>query len=276
MGERKLLKIVNDIKSLKIQGAEHIARAAIDAWESAKDKKNASKLLLRTRPTEPMLRNIIKYLNIFNKPESARFYIDNGLELISKYGSRLIKNNSIIYTHCHSSTVEAILERAKKEGKRFEVHITETRPNYQGRITATNLARSGIKVKYFVDSAALAAMKNADLMLIGADLITPFGEIANKIGSGLFTKVANMLDIPVYVAAHALKLDTKATYGMISSIESRSAKEVWAHHPKNIRIVNPVFEFIDKEDITSIISEFGLVSPEILIQSIKERYTWLW
>jgi len=275
MAERKLLKIVNDIKNLKIQGAEHIARAAIDAWESTEDKRNASKLLLKARPTEPMLRNIIKYLNKFNKPESARFYIDNGLELIAKYGSRLIKNNYIIYTHCHSSTVEAILERAKKEGKRFEVHVTETRPNYQGRITATNLARRGIRVRYFVDSAALIAIKNADLMLIGADLITPFGEVANKIGSGLFAKVANMLDIPVYVAAHALKFDAKATYGMISSMESRGAKEVWRHHPKNIRIANPAFEFIDKENITSIISEFGLVSPEMLTQSIKERYTWL-
>jgi len=53
MVDRKLLKIVNDIKSLKIQGAEHIARAAVDAWESAKDKKNASKLLLKTGQQSP-------------------------------------------------------------------------------------------------------------------------------------------------------------------------------------------------------------------------------
>jgi len=38
MVDRKLLKIVNDIKSLKIQGAEYIARAAIDAWESCNVK----------------------------------------------------------------------------------------------------------------------------------------------------------------------------------------------------------------------------------------------
>ena len=48
-----------------------------------------------------MLRNIIEYLNKFNKPESARLYIDNGLELIAKYGSRLIKNNSITVSYTH-------------------------------------------------------------------------------------------------------------------------------------------------------------------------------
>lgn len=269
-------RIIKDIKELRIQGAENVARAAIDAWEIAKDKKKASKMLIDTRPTEPMLKNIIKFLNKFNDPDAARQYIEGGLKKISSYGSHLVKNNSIIYTHCHSSTVEAVLEKAKEEGKNFEVHVTETRPNFQGRITATNLARKGIKVKYFVDSAAINAMKEAEMMLIGADLITPFGEVANKIGSGLFAFAASELDIPVYVAVHSLKLDIKAEYGIISRIENRSAKEVWDRHPKGIRIVNPVFEFIKKEHITGIISEFGILSPEALVNKIEENYAWLW
>ncbi|MGB9732292.1 MAG: translation initiation factor eIF-2B [Candidatus Micrarchaeia archaeon] len=276
MGEKILYKTIKDIKELKIQGAERIAMAAVEAWRSAKDKKKASKLLLETRPTEPMLKNILKYLNTFNDPDGASFYISNGLEKIARFGSSLIKNNYIIYTHCHSSTVEAILEKAKKEGKKFEVHVTETRPNYQGRITATNLARNGIKVKYFVDSAAMLAIKDADLMLIGADLITHFGEVANKIGSGLFAMVANELNVPVYVASHSLKLDPNARYGKISRIEIRKSKEVWDKHPKNVKIVNPVFEFVKKSYITSIISEYGLVGPDFLVEKIKEEYAWLW
>jgi translation initiation factor 2B subunit (eIF-2B alpha/beta/delta family) len=55
-------KTVKEIKELKIQGAENVARAAIVVWSEAKDKKKASEKLSKARQTEPMLRNILKYL----------------------------------------------------------------------------------------------------------------------------------------------------------------------------------------------------------------------
>jgi len=276
MGDKELYKIVNDIKELRIQGAERVARAAADAWERAKDKKLASRLLAGNRPTEPMLKNVIKYLNLFGDTETIDAYIDTTLDKIVKFGSALIRNNSIVYTHCHSSTVEKVLEFAHEEGKRFQVNVTETRPNYQGRITATNLAKKGIKVNFFVDSAALSALRNADIMLIGADAITSSGEVVNKIGSGLFAKVASDLEIPVYVAAHSLKVDPKTSYGVLEKIEKRSQGEVWSKRPRGVKIVNPVFEVIQKEHISAVISEFGLVSPDLLVEKVKNTYQWMW
>jgi len=271
-----LERVVKDIKSLKIQGAENVARAAVDAWYSAKDKKAASKILISTRPVEPMLRNVIKYLNLFGDTETIKSYIDTTLDKIAKYGSRLVKDDSIIYTHCHSSTVERVLEYAHNEGKKFTVNITETRPNYQGRLTAKNLARKGIEVNLFVDSAALSALKNANAMFIGADAITSYGEVINKIGSGLFAKTAADLEIPVYVAAHSLKIDPKTSYGRLEKIENRSYREVWKEKPKNIKVINPVFEVIQKEHISAMISEFGLISPDVLVEKVRNTYQWMW
>jgi len=58
-----LNQTIADIQSLKIQGAQGVAEAGLKAWKAAKDKKNAAKLLLNARPTEPMLKNILVLLN---------------------------------------------------------------------------------------------------------------------------------------------------------------------------------------------------------------------
>ena len=67
--------------------------------------------------------------------------------------------------------VMAILKKAKEQGKKFEVYNTETRPKFQGRITATELAKLGIPVTHYIDSAARLAIKQTDMMLIGCDAI---------------------------------------------------------------------------------------------------------
>jgi len=58
----------------------------------------------------------------------------------------LVKNRDVIFTHCHSTNVVNSLIYAKKKGKKFQVYNTETRPLFQGRKTANELKKAGIKV----------------------------------------------------------------------------------------------------------------------------------
>ena len=268
-------KTVRDIKSMKIQGAENIARAAIIAWQKAKDKKFAAEKLAKARPTEPMLRNVLKYLEKFGNAEELLKKLDKDRKKIEEIGSKKIQNNFIVYTHCHSSTVTSILKRAKREGKKFEVYVTETRPFFQGRITAKELAKEKIPVTLFVDSAVRLALKKANVMLIGCDAITAEGIIINKIGSELFAEVANKYDVPVYVATHSLKFDPLTFFGFEVEIEKRASKEVWKNPPKGVKISNYVFEKINPKLITGIISELGILKPETFIQEVKKVYKWL-
>ncbi|MGC8676556.1 MAG: translation initiation factor eIF-2B, partial [Candidatus Micrarchaeia archaeon] len=268
-------RLVRDIRALKVQGAENVAKAAIDAWVLAKDKKKATAVLQKSRPTEPMMRNALKYLNSGGTPSALKAEISKGLDKIAEYGSRLVPNNSIIYTHCHSSTVEAVLVKAKEKGKKFEVHATETRPDYQGRITAGDLARHKIPVTLFVDSAVLSAMKDADAMLIGSDAITAYGGIVNKIGSHLFAKLASERGVPVYIVSHALKFDPDTRYGHAEKIEERSAGEVWANRPTGVKIFNNVFDFVPSEYITAMITELGIMPYAELLEKVKAAYPWV-
>ena len=65
---------------------------------------------------------------------------------------------------------EEAFDKAKKEGKRFQAIVTETRPLYQGLMTAKDLLKANIPVIYCIDSAAGVSMKQATKVLTGTDL----------------------------------------------------------------------------------------------------------
>jgi len=260
--KKRFEKICQDIKSVRVQGARNVALAGLLAYKLFPNEKSKRKIL-SLRPTEPFLINILRNPEI--SLEDLKRRIDKNQIIINKETYKLIRKNSVIFTHCHSSTVVSALIYAKKKGKKFEVYITETRPLYQGRETARELRKNGIKVTMFVDAAGYIALtesqgtRDVDLVLLGADAITPKGTI-NKVGSGMFAKLAYYEGIPVYILADSLKYIRKV------KIEKRLPEEVWS--TKKIRIFNTAFEPIKKKYIKGIISEIGNLSYR---KFLKER-----
>jgi ribose 1,5-bisphosphate isomerase len=268
-------RTVRDIRKLRIQGAFSVAMAAIRAWSSAKDKRKAERKLFASRPTEPMLRNSLNYLKKYGRTKELVSKLKLDQEKIIQYAVTKVPQKGTVYTHCHSSTVNEILRRAKSKRKRFLVSVTETRPFYQGRITAKELAKAKIPVILFVDSAARLAIKKADVMLIGADAITAEGVVINKIGSELMVDVANTYQVPVYVCTHSWKFDPKTVFGFEEKIEKRATKEIWKNPPHGVHVSNYAFEKVDPNKITAIISELGVFKPEAFVEEVRKNYKWM-
>jgi len=298
----KFNKIVEDIKSLKIQSASNITKNAVLALQDysfhietiTKTKfldelEKARLILFKTRPTEPYMRNALNFIlhnlnaaSLDKLKQKLNFrinlalsHIENSEDIISEIGARKIKNNYKVFTHCHSTSVMEILKRAKNQKKKFEVHNTETRPKFQGRITALELSKSGIPITHYVDSAARLAIKKTDIMLIGCDAIDSEGKIYNKIGSEMFAEIADKFDIPVYVATDSWKFDPKTIFGFNEEVEKRNRKEVWPNAPSQIKIENYAFEKIDSNLVTGIISEIGVFKPQLFIQELKSKYKFM-
>ncbi len=259
---QKLERIYQDIKEVRIQGATNIAKAAVQVY-SIKPTKETKKRLLSLRPTEPTLSNALNFLEVLGKKKVISHFFD-AQEKIDKFVFKLIKNRMIIYTHCHSTNVVRALVYARKKGKKFEVYNTETRPLFQGRITAKQLAKNKIKVTTFVDSAMLEAIKCSDIILVGADAILKSGAI-NKVGSAAIAELAKGHRKPVYVVADSWKFSPKNV-----KIEERDFHEVWKNAPSKIRIRDPAFEKIDKKYIKGIISEYGILSFEKFIAKMSK------
>ncbi len=255
---RRFNKICKDIRDIKIQGARNVAKAGLMAYEIF-PKTRVKKKILKLRPTEPMLFHVLNEIDKCDV-KCAMNHFDYAQEKINKFVFRLIKNKDVVFTHCHSTNVVNALIYAKQRGKKFEVYNTETRPLYQGHKTASELRKAGIKVTMFVDSAVGVALgkeqgtKKVSKVFIGADALLKDGVI-NKVGSEVIVRIAKEEKIPVYVVADSWKFSKHNI-----PIEQRKLNEVWDRAPKNIKIQNPAFEFVDKKYITGIVSERGVES----------------
>ena len=264
----KFDKIVSDIKSVKIQGARSIAKSALKAYFLFPSKKS-KKILLKSRPTEPMMENVLNLAEKKSEKEILKHF-DSAQKEMNKHVFKLIKNNNVIFTHCHSTNVSNALIYAKKAGKKFEVYNTETRPLYQGRKTAQELGKAGIKVTIFADSSFETALlktqdtKKVNLILIGADALVKKGVI-NKIGSGAISEIAYHHRIPVYIVADSWKYTPKKV-----SLEQRNLNEIWNRAPKNVKVKNPAFEFVSKKYIRAIVSELGILSYDKFLKKIRK------
>ncbi len=259
--------ICKNIKSLKIRGARDVAKSALRAYHLIPTNQSKKKLL-SLRPTEPLLQNILKQSNPPPLKQLSEKLKQNQT-IINNQTSKLIKPLNVIFTHCHSSTVIRALIHAKNKKKKFQVYHTETRPLFQGRRTARELKKAGIKATMFPDSAAQIALtkkqktKKANLVLLGADAITKQG-VVNKIGSNMFAQIAKQNKIPVYILTDSLKYTNNKI-----KIEQRSPEEVWKQAPE-IQIKNPAFDLIEKKYITGIISEFGILSFDKFLNKVRK------
>jgi len=298
-------QVIRDIKSLKIQGARNVATASITALigelKNSKAKTTAKliseisaagKALCTSRPTEPMMRNSFdELMNVANRLKAGKTEVEkmkalliayekNMLERIKKdkenlteYGAELIPRNAVIMTHCHSSTVTGILKKAKKMGKKFEVIACETRPRWQGRITAKELADAGIKVSLIVDGGANMFMKKADMVLVGADSVTSRGDLINKVGTSMLAHIAKMHDVSVYSAAELYKYSPETKLGILEKIEERNPKEVWGNNPKGVTVRNPAFDVTAARYLAGYITEEGVIPPQSFFDLANKKIT---
>ena len=293
------------IKELEIQGARNVAVAAIKAVEAsvketkARTKKDfiqelltAKKILFISRETEPLMRNairlIISQVEASSKEnvkdlikivgETSQNFLkdlEKSKERIAEIGSKRVRKNSIILTHCHSSTATCLLKRAKQDGKKFEIICTETRPFFQGRITAKEMLKLGVKTTLIVDSAARFYMNKVDFVIVGSDAITSEGNVVNKIGTSTIALAAYEARTPFYVVSELLKFDPLTIYGDYEIIEERNPNEVWQNPPKNLIIRNPAFDVTRRDFIHGIICEEGIIPPHSIVELMNRKYPWI-
>jgi ribose 1,5-bisphosphate isomerase len=201
--------------------------------------------------------------------------LEDSKELIAEIGAKRIPDGAVVFTHCHSSTVTRLLAKAKVDGKNFKVICTETRPAFQGRITAKELVDLGIETTFIVDSAARTFMGNVDVVIVGADAITSEGNVVNKIGSSGIAVLAHEARTPLYVVSELLKFDPETLRGECEKIEQRNPSEVWSEAPAKLLVSNPAFDVTPNRYIHGIVCEEGIIAPQSIVEVILRRHPWV-
>jgi len=293
------------IKILEVQGARNVAIAAVKAIQTQAEKtraknkaaflselKEAQTIFAASRETEPLMRNAIRFINTIAQgadtekvaelsrlvsSASTQFLteLDASRELIAEIGAKRIREGMVIFTHCHSSTVTRMIAKAKDQGKNFKVICTETRPAFQGRITAKELIDLGIETTFIVDSAARTFMGDVDLVVVGADAITSEGNVVNKIGTSAIAVLAHEARKPFYAVSELLKFDPETLGGECEKIEQRSPTEVWSEASPKLTIRNPAFDVTPNRYIHGLICEEGIIAPQVVVEVMRRRFPWV-
>ncbi len=301
----KVHNAADRIRMLEVQGARNVAIAALKTLEIVaretkaktreafvKELSDARSVLFAARETEPLMRNAVKW--VINRVEDSdersvktlaalvtssstgfQKKLEASIERIADIGARRIRDGMVIFTHCHSSTSTRMLAKAKEEGKSFEVICTETRPALQGRITAKEMVKLGVKTTMIVDSAARCFMNDADMIIVGADALTSEGNVVNKIGTSNIAVLASEARKPFYVVSELLKFDPNTLWGDYEKIEERSPLEIWKDAPENLIVRNPAFDVTRRDYVHGIICEEGIISPHSLVEVMHRVYPWV-
>ncbi len=304
-----MAEIVKDtaerIRMLQVQGARNVAIAAVKAIQTQAEKtraknkaaflselKEAQTIFVASRETEPLMRNAIRFINtkaqgadtekvaelsrlVSSAANQFLTELDASRERVAEIGAKRIWDGMVIFTHCHSSTVTRMMAKAKNQGKNFKVICTETRPAFQGRITAKELVDLGIETTFIVDSATRTFIGDADFVVVGADAITSEGNVVNKIGTSAIAVLAHEARKPFYAVSELLKFDPETLGGECEKIEQRSHTEVWSEAPPKLTIRNPAFDVTPNRYIHGLICEEGIIAPQVVVEVMRRRFPWV-
>ena len=149
-----------------------------------------------------------------------------------------------VMTISASATVREALQHAPPA----KVLCTVSAPVEEGRAFAEELRAAGIETDLVDDDAAPERVREASLLLIGADTVFRDGTVCNKIGTTALARAAAAAEIPTVVAAEVIKL----------------APVPGGQAPDLAEFERELFEMTPPELITEIVTEEGPFRPDDL------------
>ena len=257
--DSRIRQRVEEFSSDRSSGSAELAWQALDILQQAKsfeeDFREIGNYLMQGQPSMAAVLNIV-HRALERKGES----LDGIAEEIEKSqrkaiaaAVRRLEGYSRIAAYSRSSTVEETLLRLGETNPRLQVTLSESRPGNEGITLAGKLAEAGVRVFLCVDALLPELLKECEALVIGADAVID-DRFANKIGSAMMCRAAKSAGIPVFVIAASEKfLPPEAL--KYYHIEEQPPQAVIDPVPENVRVVNRLFEWVDRALVTEVITD---------------------
>ncbi|GAA5992519.1 hypothetical protein JCM10908_000859 [Rhodotorula pacifica] len=215
-------------------------------------------------------------------------------DIIASHMGSFIQDGSTILVHSYSRVVvQALLNAAQNQKKRFQVYVTESRPFGLGLKTHAILTEAGIPCVVVLDSAVAYIMPKCDMAIVGAEAVCESGGLINFIGGFQMAIAAKAMGKPFYALAESFKFTRLFPLGQYdipsslpaaplsfteddSSIASSKSSGV---PPTPVRPMidskmpvplempdegisgNPILDYTTPDHISLIVSDIGVLTP---------------
>ncbi len=166
-----------------------------------------------------------------------------------------------LITLSHSSTVLAALKECWNRDGLSGVIVAESRPLYEGRRTAAELASLGIPVALITEAQIGVFVAMANAAVVGADTLMTGGAIVNKAGTLLLALAARRARVPFYALADTQKIAPAPgrRRRMPFTIEENDPSEVLPDPIEGVAVRNAYFDLTPGRYITGYVTEEGVL-----------------
>jgi translation initiation factor 2B subunit (eIF-2B alpha/beta/delta family) len=203
---------VRELRNERHHGASWMARRALEALveavENGEDPLEAGRVLASARTSLGAIAGAVgRVLACGGIPEQviaeAEAVIGSRDRAAKAIAVMLAPDiHGTVMTHSASATVLEALTHTPPA----QVVCTISEPGGEGRGLAAELKARGVEVELIADSEGAEAVRESDLLLLGADTVFRDGSLVNKTGTGSIAKAANEAGVPVLVACETFKL----------------------------------------------------------------------
>lgn len=287
--------LLEDVRAMRVRGGNAFGEAAATAFRLVADDEaiydpaalvarltGLAEELLTLKPTMATIHNarllIVNPLvgrqqgELAPLREELRIRADayigalrQAITAVGRAGTSLVRDGQTVMMHSFSASVISVFAAAQEAGTRFQVICTESRPLREGVLAADRLAVMGVPVTLVTDAAMSQGLRDADLVIVGADTISADGAVANKMGTAQLASLAARRAVPFYVAADRSKILPATAEGEPIVLERRPPDEVAAPNeftaPDRVEVSNQFFDLTPPDAIRGFISDDGLHAP---------------
>jgi translation initiation factor 2B subunit (eIF-2B alpha/beta/delta family) len=184
---------------------------------------------------------------------------------VARQAAPAIADADLVATYSRSGTVLAAVEAALARGP-LTVLVSEARPGGEGLPTARALAEAGADVRLNSDANLLARAGEADLVLVGADAITP-EVFVNKTGTRPLLAQARRAGTPTQLLAGTDKLWPAQLGPPPVDEQADGTPDV----PDPIDVEAPLFERVPLALVDRVVTEEGAHEADRLADRVGRR-----
>lgn len=257
---------VRGATDLALSGLRSVAALSAQAPE---DARRAVLTLAASRPAMGVFPNIASRLisdlerngSVIRVAERLGEDLVRATDESARLAALELKNTRRILTLNHSRAVYEAIMAWQRGVEKPEVIVAESRPGMEGVGLAKTLSAAGINTTLITDAEIGHFIGDCDALIVGCDAITTTGKLVNKVGTKLAVLAARDAGVPAHAVAQTFKI---VPMGWPEVVEEQNPDDVCAG--ASFRVRNVIFDHTPIEYITSIVSEVGLLTSDVIDQ----------
>ena len=285
--ENKLVESVNSMQQAAKTTSSLISLISDNKVSSSvRDMLKGLRTIVTEKPNIASVNHFINHFLLQIDPENQPIVIKEMLEVFHERWKNVDRKtaevanslfdfeNKTILLHGKEIAVQSLVELLNVNQKKTNIIQLISHQDVLGKEQASDLSALDINVKVIDDAGAGKYLEQADVILMGCEIVMHETFIV-KSGAHILCAAAKHYGKPVFVLSDTRKILNKKYFPQsvldrfIGKYE-KSPDELWKDPPENVEVIFDYIEEVPNHMVTKFVFEKQAYSPEELIEQVDK------